>query len=330
MLAAKLVQRFFSCADCNRLHIAFTDQFLDALLSDRIVFDDQQALHAALDEALDAAQSLAQLLRSGRFVFERHGAHLQAALTFFRYRDDVNRNVPRVLGVLQPIEHAPAIHAGQFDIERDRRGTVLSGESKAGITARRDDGFKAALARHFHHDPGEIQVVFDDEQGSIAGFEIRPVVIHDVIHDERHFRFGLMHRHRRRRFFGDLCTGMHSPPLVHIRRVGQRQIQCERAAIADHTLEPDLSAQQRRDLAADVETEAGSAVLARDRSVCLLERFEYDLVLVGGNADSRIHDRERHNAVGIVECLVVGTPSHGCVADIDRHAASFGELEGVR
>ena len=47
-------------------------------------------------------------------------------------------------------------------------------------------------------------------------------------------------------------------------------------------VEPDLAAEQPRQLAADRQAEAGAAVLAAGRAVGLLERLEDDLLLVGG------------------------------------------------
>ena len=54
----------------------------------------------------------------------------------------------------------------------------------------------------------------------------------------------------------------------------------------------DLAAEQAGDLAADRQAEAGAAVLAAGAAVGLLEGLEDDLLLVGGNADAGVADRE--------------------------------------
>ena len=72
----------------------------------------------------------------------------------------------------------------------------------------------------------------------------------------------------------------------------ERQIQRERAAAARHAGQADLAAEQMRQLAADGETEARAAVLARGAGVGLLERLEDDPLLLRRNADAGIAHRE--------------------------------------
>src|SRR5262249_49533319 len=137
-----------------------------------------------LHETFNFAQSVPQLLWCCRLVFESHGAHLETALFFFCDGNDVNRNVPGRLRVLQTIENTPSIHTRKLDIESYRPWCVLPGQSQAGITGGRGDDLEAAFASHFHHDLGEVQVVLDDQERLIAGFDTRPVVIDNVFHDE--------------------------------------------------------------------------------------------------------------------------------------------------
>ena len=75
-------------------------------------------------------------------------------------------------------------------------------------------------------------------------------------------------------------------------------------------VEPDLAAEQPGDLAADGEAEARAAVLAARAAVGLLEGLEDDLLLVAGDADARVGDRERDDRLraGSSE-LVVGAPA---------------------
>ena len=62
--------------------------------------------------------------------------------------------------------------------------------------------------------------------------------------------------------------------------------------------EADLAAQQRRQLAADRQAEAGAAVLAAGARVGLLERLEDQLLLLGRDADAGVRDRERDRRAG--------------------------------
>ena len=72
------------------------------------------------------------------------------------------------------------------------------------------------------------------------------------------------------------------------RRIDLRQVQRERAALARRADQPDLAAQQARQLAADRQAEARAAVLAAGAAVGLLERLEDDLLLVRRDADAGI------------------------------------------
>src|SRR4029077_5173162 len=84
----------------------------------------------------------------------------------------------------------------------------------------------------------------------------------------------------------DPGLGLGSGPARALRdRVDLRHVKRERAAAAGEADQTDLAAQQARDLAADGESQARSAVLAARASVGLLERLEDDLLFVGGNAD---------------------------------------------
>ena len=82
----------------------------------------------------------------------------------------------------------------------------------------------------------------------------------------------------------------------HLRDVGLRQVQGERAAHSGSALQTDLTAQQARQLAADGEAQTGAAVLAAGGAIRLLERLEDDSLLVLRNADAGVGDGERDHA----------------------------------
>src|SRR5437868_5297280 len=81
-------------------------------------------------------------------------------------------------------------------------------------------------------------------------------------------------------------------PCTARRVVALRQVQREGAAFRRCADEAYLAAQQARQLAADGQAQARAAVLARRRSVGLLEGFEDDLLLVGRDADASVRHRE--------------------------------------
>ena len=73
----------------------------------------------------------------------------------------------------------------------------------------------------------------------------------------------------------------------------QRQVEGERAALAVDAGQPDLAAQQRRQLAADGQAQAGAAVLARGAGIGLLEGLEDEPLLLRRDADAGVLDGER-------------------------------------
>ena len=68
-------------------------------------------------------------------------AEAQAAARRLVAGDDVHRDVSRV-AVLEAVEHRPAFHVGQLDVERDRVGPDSVRRARAGFAACRDDALK--------------------------------------------------------------------------------------------------------------------------------------------------------------------------------------------
>src|SRR5581483_465531 len=94
--------------------------------------------------------------------------------------------------------------------------------------------------------------------------------------------------------------------------------------------EPDLSAEQARDLAADGQAQARSAVAAVGAAVGLLEGLEDDLVLLRRDPDAGVLDGDREYGAGALQRVVVRAPAARRHLEGERHAAPLGELEGVR
>ena len=93
----------------------------------------------------------------------------------------------------------------------------------------------------------------------------------------------------------------------------------------------DFAAQQRRQFAADGETQTGSAVFAAGAGIGLLERFEDELLFFGRDADSGIADRNGHRALS--ERAAPDDPSdHPSRDAADRHRDMTlrREFEGIR
>ena len=80
--------------------------------------------------------------------------------------------------------------------------------------------------------------------------------------------------------------------------VVQRQVEREGAALAVHAGQPDLAAEQHRQLAADGQAEAGAAVLARGAGVGLLEGLEDQPLLLRRDADAGVLDGEGDDLLG--------------------------------
>src|SRR6266498_2559905 len=103
--------------------------------------------------------------------------------------------------------------------------------------------------------------------------------------------------------------------LPRLRFDPHRQREIERRALARLGFHPDPPAVHLDNLLGDRQAEAGSALLARDRAVGLLELLK-NLGLIGyGNTGTRVAYRNRE---GPIRCRCP-----------DRHLALVGELDGV-
>src|SRR5207247_7158246 len=104
----------------------------------------------------------------------------------------------------------------------------------------------------------------------------------------------------------------------------------ERRARALLRLDPDLAAQEPRDLAADREAEAGAAEAARGRAVRLLERLEDQAQLVVRNPDPRVRDGEREHLLRRLERRARVVEIVRRDADPQADLTRLGELDRVR
>src|SRR5260221_13121141 len=117
-------------------------------------------------------------------------------------------------------------------------------------------------------------------------------------------------------------------PCMRLRRRGDRRArrdlefsrEMETAAAAGFTLEPDATADHSYQARRDRQPQSRSAEAARGGAIRLRERMEDDFVLILGNTDARVHDRE----LQLDRLRRDGNPT-------DTHAdlAPFREFDGV-
>ena len=171
-------------------------------------------------------------------------------------------------------------------------------------------------------------IVVDDEQRLIAFDDVVTIVQHDL--------FTLRH--------GENRNGHGHPPLsvgrdsIGRRRgdrpgrsgVVERQIQRECAALTGHAHEANLAAEQRRKLAADRETETGSAVLAAGTRVRLLERFEDQPLLFRSDADAGVRDLDGDRGGREPKNRMIGRPPAGHLLHAHLDLTVRRELERIR
>src|SRR5215472_5588619 len=110
----------------------------------------------------------------------------------------------------------------------------------------------------------------------------------------------------------------------------QRHVKDEAAALSRSAPDGDLPAEEPRELAADRQAETGAPIAAAGGAVGLLERFEDDLLLILGNADTGIGDREGDHLRRAVEARFAGRPAARDPPYPQLHRPLLGELERVR
>src|SRR5438445_360014 len=86
--------------------------------------------------------------------------------------------------------------------------------------------------------------------------------------------------------------GLYSRASARRRSVRLRQMEREIAPLAGEALQTNLASQQPRQLAANGQAQARPAIFAAGAAVCLLERFEDDLLLLRRDADAGIRHGE--------------------------------------
>ena len=228
-----------------------------------------------------------------RLLEERDSAGAKRDLpAVLRARDDVHRDVPCIGMVLQVVEHRPAVHHGQLEVEHDRIGLELVRECEPRVASLRDDGLEATRAGDLENRACEIGVVLDDEHDPVTGLDHGAIVLDVSGQKQRRIEIELDGRavRARRRRVVDVEFVCRRPRWCL--RVRRGQVERERAALAAGRLDMDLAAEEPRNLAADRQAEPCAAVAAVRLAVRLLERLEDQLQLVLRDSDPRVEDRE--------------------------------------
>ena len=101
----------------------------------------------------------------------------EAVLPLLFQGDDLDRYVTRDGIELELIEHRPAEHVGQEDIERDGGGLVLTGERKRRRSAGTDDALETLVPRQTEQDARVVHVVLDDQEDGVAIRDNVPIVL---------------------------------------------------------------------------------------------------------------------------------------------------------
>src|SRR5207245_2374478 len=92
------------------------------------------------------------------------------------HRDYVHRDVPGNGIVLQQIQHRPAVHVRQQQIQRDRVRRELLHERQGRAGIRSDHPFESALARNVEERGCKLEVVFHDQDHIITLPDLATVI----------------------------------------------------------------------------------------------------------------------------------------------------------
>ncbi len=148
----------------------------------RVRMDDDEILLGPLDEVPQALERGEQLFAGpDRLAQGRDRPQQAAARQIVAGGDDLHRDVTAIEVVLEAIEDAPAVDVGQGDVERDRGGSVLAGEGQRGGPECGDQGLEARVPGRVDQEPGEPQVVLDDQERAVPGLDDVTVVVDLVL-----------------------------------------------------------------------------------------------------------------------------------------------------
>ena len=117
-----------------------------------------------------------QPFRRGRFGNKCKRASRQAVVPIFVQRQHLNRYVTGCRILLQVVQHRPAQHVGQENIQRHCGRMVFLGQREGFCTASRHKNLEALVPGEIAQHTRIVRVIFDNQQDGIVGLQILPVV----------------------------------------------------------------------------------------------------------------------------------------------------------
>ena len=94
----------------------------------------------------------------------------------FIERQHLNRNVPRGRILLQMVEHRPAQHVGQKNIQRHGGRMELAGQGKRLASTPGHQDLESVIVRQIAQDAGIVRIVFDNQQDGVIRLQIFAIV----------------------------------------------------------------------------------------------------------------------------------------------------------
>ena len=109
----------------------------------------------------------------------------------FVERQHLHRNVARRRILLQVVQHRPAQHVGQENVQRHCGWMVLLGQRERLRPAGRHKNFEALVARKIAQHARVVRIIFHNQQDRIVRLQIFPVVgnlLDRMFHDRQRRR----------------------------------------------------------------------------------------------------------------------------------------------
>src|SRR6516225_1569745 len=306
---------------CNDFDIVVVQKFADRELLGGIVLDNEEALAARFGIFLDLRKRGTDAFGRCRLVDERERPAGQRVLPILIQGNDLDRDVPRQWIVLELAQHSPAKHVRQEYVERDCGRLILLGEFERFGTACRNQHLESLVTREVNEHARIMRIVLDDQKNGIARFEAEPVV-GQLLDD------ALLNRSLQRGR-GIVGLGDLGARCDRRTRIFQRQIECERAALARGAVQVNFTTKQVRQLAADGKSKPRAAIFTAGAGVGLLKCLKDQLLLLQGNPDPGIGNLEGDHGRRVVENGMFRAPAADCGCDAQTDTAFGRELEGV-
>ena len=244
----------------------------------------------------------------------------------FVQRQHLHGNVPGRRILLQMVQHRPAQHVGQEDVERDGRGMEFAGQRQRFRARHGDQHLESLVARQIAQHARVVRIVFDNQQDGVVRLQIRRGRLRCAL-PARPRRPSASERRRMTTALAALAIVDSGARRAH---VGLRQVERERAALAGRAAQLNFAAQQVGQFAADGQAQAGAAVFAAGAGIGLLEGLEDDALLF--RAECRCRYRSLRRRSPSRRRSGSGDPALQplAAAETDKlHAALLGELEGI-